>query len=169
MIIIICGLPGSGKTFLANKLLSYFDTFTILSTDKIRKELFQVPSYNRFERSIVYDVMILIAKYLHSTGISCILDGTFNRNKSRNEVKEKLGLKQNQIYIIECTCPENIIMSRLLCRNKDDLSDADISVYWKMKKIYEPVETNHTSIDTSKPIDLNLGKIIKDIKKNLIQ
>ena len=169
MIIIICGLPGSGKTYIANKLSSFFDTFVILSSDKIRKELFKVPSYSRFERSLVYDVMILIAKYLHSEHISCVIDGTFNRNKSRNEVREKLGLKLNEFCIIECTCPENLIMSRLLARNSDDLSDADISIYWKMKKIYEKVKTNHISIDTSKPIDLNMDRIVKYINKNLSQ
>ena len=110
--------------------------------------------------------MILIAKYLHSKHISCIIDGTFNRNNSRNEVREKLELKQNELCIIECTCPENLIMSRLLARNTDDLSDADISIYWKMKKIYETIKTNHISIDTSKPIDLNMDRIIKYINKN---
>ena len=95
MIIVICGLPGTGKTFLANNLSSYVNA-TVLSTDKIRKELFEKPSYTPWERTLIYDVLFLLAKYLHSSGISCILDGTFNMENSRSEVKEILNLRDDQ-------------------------------------------------------------------------
>jgi hypothetical protein len=40
----------------------------------------------------------LVAKYLHSEGINRILDATFNTEKSRKEVKEKLKLSSDQIF-----------------------------------------------------------------------
>ena len=49
---------------------------------------------------------------------------------------------------MECICPEDIIISRLRQR-KYDYSDADFSVYRKMKRIYEPVNEEHITIDTS--------------------
>ncbi|MGI0051813.1 MAG: AAA family ATPase [Nitrososphaeraceae archaeon] len=159
MIIVICGLPGTGKTFLANKLSSYVNA-TVLSTDKLRKELFEKPTYTPWERTLIYDVLFLLAKYLHSSGISCILDGTFNMEKSRSEVKEILNLRDEQFHIIECVCPEDIILTRLLLR-KDDYSDANVSIYLKMKKIYEPVRQNHLTINTAMPIDKNIERILK--------
>ena len=42
MIIIICGLPGVGKTTVAKELAPLVNA-VILSTDKIRKELFSRP------------------------------------------------------------------------------------------------------------------------------
>ena len=164
MIIVICGLPGTGKTFLANKLSSYVNA-TVLSTDKIRKELFEKPTYTAWERTLIYDVLFLLAKYLHSSGINCILDGTFNMEKSRSEVKELLNLTNDQIHIIECICPEDMIITRLLLR-KDDYSDANVSIYLKMKKIYEPVRQKHISINTIKPIDKNIEKILKYIYRS---
>ena len=161
MIIVICGLPGTGKTFLANKLSSYVNA-TVLSTDKIRKELFEKPTYTAWERTLIYDVLFLLAKYLHSSGIRCILDGTFNMEKSRSEVKEILNLRDDQFHIIECICPEDIILTRLLLR-KDDYSDANVSIYLKMKKIYEPVRQNHLTINSSKPIDKIIERIVKYI------
>jgi predicted kinase len=161
LIIVICGLPGTGKTFLSNKLSSYVNA-TVLSTDKIRKELFEKPSYTQWERTLIYDVLFLLAKYLHSSGISCILDGTFNMEKSRSEVKEILNLRDDQFHIIECKCPEDIILTRLLLR-KDDYSDANVSIYLKMKKIYEPVRQNHLTINTAKPIDKIIERIVKYI------
>jgi predicted kinase len=51
---------------------------------------------------------------------------------------------------MECSCPENVAISRLKER-KNDYSDADIEIYQKMKKIYEPVKGRHITIDTIDP------------------
>jgi len=161
LIIIICGLPGTGKTFLARKLSKKINA-VLLSTDKIRKEIIQKPKYSLWERALVYDVLFLISKYLHSAGNNCILDGTFNRKSSRDEAIEKLDSERNDIYIIEVICPENIILSRLQSRKKD-YSDADISVYLKMKKFYEKVSEKHLTIDTAKSLEKNLEKIMNFI------
>ncbi|HJT84645.1 MAG TPA: AAA family ATPase [Nitrososphaeraceae archaeon] len=159
MIILICGLPGTGKTFLAHELSKHIDS-TVLSTDKIRKELIPKPTYAPWERSLIYDVLFLLVKYLHNSGINCILDGTFNMEKSRYEVKNFLNLTKKEFYIIECICPEDIIISRLLLR-KGDYSDATVSIYLKMKRIYEKIRENHISINTAKPIDGNINKILE--------
>jgi len=147
MIVIVCGLPGVGKTTFAKKLAPLINA-TVLSTDKIRKELISLPTYEKEERRLIYDVMVLSAKYLHNSGANCILDATFNREESRTEVKKKLRIQDREFFVIECTCPENIIISRLKER-KNDYSDAGVEVYQKMKKIYEHVKGKHITIDTT--------------------
>ncbi len=147
MLVIVCGLPGVGKTTFAKKLSPLINA-TILSTDKIRKELMTTPTYEKEERKLIYDVMILLAKYLHDSGTNCILDATFNREDSRSEVKKKLGISDREFFVIECVCPENVIIPRIKER-KNDYSDAGIEVYQKMKKIYEPVKGRHITIDTT--------------------
>jgi predicted kinase len=147
LIVVICGLPGVGKSTLAKSLAPMISA-TILSSDKIRKELFPNPTYSPFERKLVYDVMIILAKYLNESKINCILDATFNREDSRMEIREKLQLGNKQFHIVECLCHEEIVISRLKDR-KDDYSDATIEVYQKMKKIYEPVRVDHIVVDTT--------------------
>lgn len=160
-VIIICGLPGVGKTTVAKKLASKMNAI-VLSTDKIRKELLKKPIYSGKEKHLIYDVMILLATYLNSSGISCILDATFSQNKFRNEIKKKLGLTKNQVYFVECVCPEELIVSRIKDR-KHDYSDADIRVYKKMKKIYEPIKNKHITVDTSSTAEFNADLIYKKI------
>jgi predicted kinase len=143
----ICGLPGVGKTTLARQLAPLVNGI-VLSTDKIRKELFQKPTYRRWEKRLVYDVLLLLAKYLYNANVNCILDATFSKEKTRQEVQKKLGHKP-KVHIIECVCPEDIVMTRLNAR-KLDYSDADFSIYSKLKRIYEPVKEEHIVIDTSK-------------------
>ncbi len=157
MIVLICGLPGVGKTTIAKNLAPLIDA-VILSTDKIRKELIPNPTYTKEERKLIYDVMVLIAVYLQNSDTNIILDATFNKEDFRNKVKQKIRVPRDKFFIIECICPENIIFSRLKNR-KEDYSDADISVYQKMKKIYEPVKVDHITIDTS----LNTTSNVKNI------
>ena len=120
--------------------------------------------YGQRERRLIYDVMILMAKYLDKAGINCILDATFTRERSRREIKEKIGLASKDIHIIECICPEDIVLSRLRQR-KQDYSDADFSVYRKMKRIYEPVKVEHMTVDTSMLSKTDIRSIATKILK----
>jgi predicted kinase len=162
MIVIICGLPGVGKSTLAKNLAPKINAI-ILSSDKIRKEIFPTPTYSSFERKLVYDIMTVIAKYLNGTKTNCILDATFNKEESRVSIKEKLGLDDNEFQIIECLCPEEIALSRLEAR-KNDYSDATSIIYHRMKRIYEPVKLPHITVDTTLSIDANIARIIDNIK-----
>ncbi len=149
MIILFCGLPGVGKTTLAEALAPLVDDAVVLSTDKIRKELIPKPTYAIEEKSLVYNVMLLIAKYLHNAGVNCILDATFNTERSRRQAIDKVGTKRSQIHIVECVCPEDVTLARIKSR-REGYSDADVSVYINMKRIYEPITEDHIVVDTSK-------------------
>ncbi|HJW20007.1 MAG TPA: AAA family ATPase [Candidatus Nitrosotalea sp.] len=163
MLIIITGLPGVGKTTLAKSLAPLVNG-QVLSTDKIRKELFSSPTYSQLEQREVFDAMIAAAKNLTNTGTNCILDATFNREQSRTEVKNKLGLSDNQFHVIECVCQEDIAMSRLESR-KNDYSDATVEVYQKMKIIRESVKMEHLTLDTKFSPEENTRKAIDYISK----
>jgi predicted kinase len=161
LIILFSGLPGVGKTSLANELAPLING-VVLSTDKIRKELISKPTYTNEEKKLIYNVMLLVARYLHNAaGVNCILDATFNTEESRRTAIEKLAnVSSKQIYIVECVCPEDIVISRLRAR-KGDYSDADIDIYRKMKQVYEPVKKRerHIVIDTSQDSKINAEKI----------
>ena len=158
IIILLCGLPGVGKTTLARSVASRIGA-SILSSDRIRKELIKYPTYARGEGRLIYDVLILLTKYLTAAGIDCVLDATFNRERSRMEVQNKLCSNDVHLYMIECTCAEDIILERLRNR-QNDFSDADYSIYSKMRTIYEPVQGRHLEIDTSLPLDVNVQKVL---------
>jgi predicted kinase len=165
LIVLVCGLPGVGKTSISNELAK-LTNWVVLSTDKIRKELISNPIYSKEERRLIYDVLVVIAKYLHSAGINSILDATFNTENSRKEIKNKLNLRSQQICIVECICPEDIVISRLKNR-KNDYSDADTSIYRSMKTTYQPIEEEHIVVDTSQQSPgMNAAKIISQILRN---
>ena len=124
-----------------------------------------MPTYWRQERRLVYEVLILLAQYLNEAKVNCILDATFNAERSRREIMRRLSLKPEEFIIIECICQESIIYSRLKNRT-NDYSDADISVYIKMKKIFEPITRPHIIIDTSNNLitqkTSEIAKVLKE-------
>ncbi len=156
----MCGLPGVGKTTIARQLAPLLNG-VVLSTDKIRKDLFHTPKYGRRENKLVYDILILLTKYLYSANVNCILDATFLKEKARRDVRTKLG-QNTKVHIIECVCPEHIVMARLNAR-KLDYSDADFSVYRKMKRMYEPVKEKRIKIDTSRISSIEIRTLASNI------
>lgn len=163
MIVILSGLPGVGKTTLAKELAPLIKV-SILSTDKIRKELLsEPPTYTRKEKELIYNVMVFTARYLHNSRVNWILDATFNNERSRKEARARLGVPPNQIHLVECVCPEDVVVARLRTR-KLDYSDADIAVYRKMKQAHEPV-SEHIVVDTSFTPKINSRRIFTEISK----
>jgi predicted kinase len=101
----MCGLPGVGKTTIARELAPLVNG-VVLPTDKIRKDLFP----KRRERKLVYDILILLVKCPCNANVNCILDATFTKEKSRREIRNKLGHDAKEIHIIECVCHEDIVI-----------------------------------------------------------
>ena len=93
-----------------------------------------------------------------------ILDATFNNERSRKEARARLGVPPNQIHLVECVCPEDVVVARLRTR-KLDYSDADIAVYRKMKQAHEPVSEEHIVVDTSFTPKINSRRIFTEISK----
>lgn len=157
----MCGLPGVGKTTIARMLASLISG-VVISSDEIRKSLFRKPRYRHQDKKLIYDVIILLAGYLYNANVNCILDATFSKEKTRQEVQNKLGLAPNKLQIIECICPEDIVMARLKARTRD-FSDANYSVYRMMKRFYEPVRGERTIIDTSRISNMEIRKLASDL------
>ena len=161
----MCGLEGTGKTSLAKELSILIDA-TVLSTDKIRKELLSNPSYEKKEMDLIYDVMILLAKYLQDNKKNCILDATFRKEQHRKKVYQTLNTEK-KILLIECVCPEDVAISRILTR-KNDYSDAGVETYYNTKKNFDEIKQQHIVVETTEPANKIANKIAKKIKKECI-
>ena len=151
---------------MAKELAPLIDA-EVLSSDKIRKELIPKPIYTKGEKEIVYNALLVVARYLQNAGMNCILDATFNTEKSRREARDKLNIvRPEHIVIVECICPEDVVISRLKAR-KGDFSDADISIYRTMKKVYEPVKEEHIIADTSRDPKIIAQEIETRVKRRV--
>ena len=87
MIIIVFGLPGSGKSYFASKLAKRLEA-KYVSSDVVRKQLFTVRKYTGEEKTKVYDVMNKEMKEAIQQGKDIVLDATFYKGRIRNKFKE---------------------------------------------------------------------------------
>ena len=93
----ITGLPGSGKTTIAQKLHDTLGDIGIdvdvkvLELDEIRRFITPEPSYTDEEREIVYASLVYMAKLLViECGKPVIIDATANRRRYRARARESI-------------------------------------------------------------------------------
>jgi adenylylsulfate kinase len=84
----ITGLPGSGKSVIAEKVRAILqERVKVLELDEIRKFITPKPSYSDDERDIVYASLVYMAKLLVTSGIPVIIDATANRRRYRDRAR----------------------------------------------------------------------------------
>lgn len=161
MLFVFCGLPGTGKTSVANSIAKKMNA-SVISTDYVRKKLFETPTYKNWEKALVYRVMYLLAEHLSKTD-TCILDAVFTKEQHRNIAKEIARRNKVPIYFVEFVCDEEVVFKRIAGKRRV-LSDADYQIYLKLKKEYEPINFDHITIDTTDGIDTAAVRLEEELK-----
>jgi predicted kinase len=140
MIIVIFGLPGSGKSYFARKLAKRLNA-RLISSDAVRQQLRQNGKYDDQAKITVYLEMLSLME----TGIkdhqSIVLDATFFKAGIRELFKEKAGELGEPVYFIEIRANEETIKTRVSKPRPD--SEADFEVYLNVKREFEPLTEDH--------------------------
>jgi len=163
MLILVCGLPGTGKTTVAKRIAMRTKS-SLLSTDVIRRQLFKKPAYDQKEKEMVYGELFSRAERSLKNGKNVLVDGTFYMKELRDKVKKIAEKTGSEFRIVEVVCGERQIRRRLEKRNKAcSISDADYCVYMKIKEQFEPIVEEHFTINTSNDIGRQIEKFLKII------
>ena len=104
----ITGLPGSGKSTVADALEKVHPGFTVLRMDKFRKVVTPAPTYSDSEREIVYRALVYLAKTLTELGHDVIIDATGNLRRWR-ELARQLIPRYIEVYL---KCPIELCIQR---------------------------------------------------------
>jgi len=128
--IMLCGLPASGKSTLANGL-SVREDAIILSSDAIREELLNNVN-DQSDNTRVFDVMNKRAKDLLSQGKNVIYDATnINRKRRIHLIKHELQADEYIIYYISKSLGE--------CLYNDSQRDRKVG-YEVINKMYKTLQ-----------------------------
>ncbi len=124
----ITGLPGSGKSTIADALKERRPEFTVCRMDEMRKVVTPEPSYSDAERDLLYRSIVFLAKKMTESGHDVIIDATGNLRKWRELAREFIpGFIE--VYL-RCSITE--------CRKREkrrrDTHDAPRSIYAKGEK-----------------------------------
>jgi predicted kinase len=153
MVIIVFGLPGSGKSYLASHLASKIDAVYI-NSDQVRLTLFPFRTYSDEEKKLVYRFILKQAQLELSKGKDVVLDGTFYKTEIRDEFTRTLHAFSP--CFIEVIADESLILQRLKRPRK--FSEADASVFTLIKTQWEPMQDDHLILTST---DSNLEEMIR--------
>ncbi len=165
MLILICGLPGTGKTYLSGKL-SKKANIVHLSSDSIRRKTIKERTYSEEEKAKIYNLMRKEAADLTRNGKDVVLDATFYQERYRQMFYDLASEKESIIKTIRCSLDEESVRRRLKERGrKESQSEADYEVYKQLKDSFEPIKRNHLILDMSLPDETLLREVMEYIEK----
>ena len=128
LVIWITGLPGSGKSTVADALKERHPGSVILRMDDLRKFVTPEPSYSDEERDIVYRSIVYLAKTLRELGNSVIIDATANRRKWRDLARQGIpGFIEVYLKCDVAACMERE-------KGRSDTKGAPTDIYQKGEK-----------------------------------
>ncbi len=104
----ITGIPGSGKSTIAEEIKKRHPDFVLLRMDDLRKIVTPEPTYSDEERDMVYRCLVYAASALVENGHSVIIDATGNLRKWR-DLARRLIRKYGEVYL---KCPVDVCMRR---------------------------------------------------------
>jgi aminoglycoside phosphotransferase family enzyme/predicted kinase len=162
-LVLIGGLPGTGKSVLSSGLTAG-DVFTWLRADAIRKELAGIDPLTSGRTDVrtgiytpewndrTYGECLTRAKEHLFAGRRVLVDASFKEERRRLAFVDAARDWGVPVHFLECTARPEMVRARLEGRAGDP-SDADWSIYEHVRRTWEPLGPRtrrvHTGVDTS--------------------
>lgn len=134
MIILVAGLPGSGKSYFASQLALRIGA-DYINSDLVRKALGTLGKYTLKDKLEVYSKMVSLAESSLRKGRPAIVDATFYLQSTRNMFIQLARKHASVIHLIVVYADEALIKKRLNAPRKN--SEADFEVYKQVKANFE--------------------------------
>ena len=168
VLIIVSGLPGSGKSYFSRRLAERLP-LPIIESDAMRQLLYPSPSYSQAESERLFRACHALIDELLRKGISVIFDATNLIERNREELYRIADSAEAKLIIVRLEAPPELVRQRLERRrtglDPDDNSEADWKVYQKMTATAEKIRRNHFAVDTSKDIAPAIEKIVREVRR----
>ncbi|MFB6234491.1 MAG: AAA family ATPase [Halopenitus sp.] len=160
-LVVVCGLPGVGKTTVANRVARLVDG-DVLRTDAVRKDLFPEPKYTEAESRAVYRELLARAATRLADEESVVLDATFKRRRTRRNAQGLARAAGVPFRTIKVECDESVVERRIA--NRDGLSDADFEIHRKFRREFDRIEVQHGVVDNSRSEAATLEQVDEILK-----
>lgn len=160
MIVLMAGLPGTGKSTLVRELATRTGG-RVLSKDQFRHAIFTTNEieYSSRQDDFCQNLMLETAKYLFMRDPArfIFLDGrTFSRRYQIDHVLQAADSFHQQWRILECTCSEGAAKKRIeeqLSLGQHPAENRNFQLYLDVRARFEKITLPKTVIDTNEALD----------------
>ena len=163
-LLMLAGLPGSGKTTFAGALTAR-SPFVVLESDRLRKTLVSKPQYTADEHSRVFRACHKLIDEFLGKGFPVLLDATNLGQRNRRPVIALARRHDVPLAVVVVTAPPEVVRQRLRDRESggdpDTWSDAGVAIYDRMAPAWQPVRRQHFEVDTSQDTTPSLQRVLE--------
>ena len=163
-LVILCGLPGTGKSHFARELAARAP-FIWLSSDRTRKLLVARPQYSRREHRRVFAAMHVLTRGYLRDGYSVVFDATNLNENVRAPLYAVAAEAGIDPLIIRFTAARALVRQRLAARASGAAdaaqSDADWRIYSLMAAADQPVPHPHILAQTPEDLEPALQETLR--------
>jgi len=170
VLVIMHGLSGSGKTWLAERLMAALPAIRVRS-DIERKRLFGLDEaadsesgigsgiYSPDASAVTYERLFTLADSLLAAGHHVVLDAAFLKKKQRVSARSVASSLDVRSVLVCADAPVDVLRTRIEARakQKDEASEADLAVLEHQLKSAARVGVDEAAIrvDTSAEVDID--------------
>ncbi len=159
MIVLVYGLPGTGKTFFARHFAK--ETGAVhLNTDIVREKLDARGHYDDKTKQQVYNELYKQVMRELNNNKDVVVDGTFHKNIRREQIKKMADEINKPVFFIEMKADEKTVKKRLKKTRKN--SEADFEVYQNLEQEFEKEEEDHLELWSD---DIKVENMINKVKQ----
>jgi aminoglycoside phosphotransferase family enzyme/predicted kinase len=180
LLICVCGVPASGKSYLAGALAEA-SGLPHVSSDVTRKRLAGLPSIQRAPAETysaewnarTYAELARRAKGALAASGGAIVDATFRHAEGRRAFCSTLDAPPPLLFV-ECQAPRAVLAERAARREHDArrISDADTAVVLRERESWEPLDevpaSAHLVLRTDRRIEESVGDVLALLDRRLL-
>jgi predicted kinase len=155
MLVVMAGLPGSGKSTIAAELSARLDA-VLLSKDQVRATLFpsKLIEYSSRQDDFCIEIILQVAKYIleRDPGSIIIIDGrTFSKRAQIERIKAAAAEYRTPLKLVECVCADATARLRVeQDRGKHLAGNRNLDLYFRLKAEADPIEPPKLVLETDR-------------------
>jgi len=168
--VIMAGLPGTGKSALAEALAKRLKGI-VLSKDTVRAALFPpgAITYSSGQNDFCMSLILMAAQRIAADDSVpfLFLDGrTFSRTHHVQQVVHSAHMVGAGLSILHLHCPEGLALERIRKdRDKHAAKNRDPLLYFLVKSYFEPITLPKLEVDTSRPLEECVEECVEYLRR----